>query len=194
MPKNPDASAVQAMLTQKFTSKVENQFNPRVLARAAEAVGAEMVKIVQERTSQGIGTDGKRFSARSGKYIAYKGKFISRGYKRYKGRGKNKQLVGERITSLAAAKSNNWLRRTGRMLSAVFVKKATSSQVKGGFQNNIIIAFNNKEAERIAGYHIAGAGNLPKRSFLGLSAKGTAGYAKEQRRIKEVFFKTVGIK
>ncbi len=178
---------VTESLKQSIRSQAEQAFVERLsrtkFNKAAEAVADEAIKIILERTSDGVDVDGRRFPKYSKGYEKLKGGFVKAAKKI--ARGKSRRNL--------ATKLPNWMRLTGQMLSSMTTRNARISRRGGQLFIEFDITFANKESGEIASYHNdTGAGrSRVKRRFLGLSRKGSSRYNQEQIRIQDALFKAL---
>jgi hypothetical protein len=179
---------VTESLKQNIRSQAEQAFVERLsrtkFRQAAEAVADEAIKIILERTSDGVDVDGRRFTKYSKGYEKLKGDFVkSKAAKRF--------LRGR--TRFAAKGLPNWMRATGQMLSSMTTRNERISRRGNQLLIEFDITFASKENGEIASYHNeTGAGkSRVKRRFLGLSRKGSSRYNQEQLRIQDALFKAL---
>lgn len=151
--------------------------------KAAEAVAEETLKIIFERTAQGVDVDGRRFQKYSKNYERLKGGFIKAAKKVTRGKSRRNTAV----------KLPNWMRLTGQMLSSLTTRNARLSRRGNQLFVEFDLTFTNAESGEIASYHNEqGAGrSRVRRRFLGLSRKGSSRYNQEQIRLQDALFKAL---
>jgi hypothetical protein len=178
---------VTESLKKEIRTQAEQAFVERLsrtkFRQAAEAVADETLKIIMQRTAQGVDVDGRRFPRYSKGYEKLKGGFVKAAKK--VSRGKSRRNL--------ATKLPNWMRLTGQMLSSMTTKNARLQRRGGQLLIEFDLTFTNAESGEIASYHNdTGAGKSRiKRRFLGLSRKGSAQYNQEQVRIQDALFKAL---
>lgn len=181
---------VTESLKQSIRSQAEQAFVERLsrtkFRQAAEAVADEAIKIILERTSDGVDVDGRRFPKYSKGYEKFKSGAAARN--KMNARGKSRRSLRG-----AAVKLPNWMRLSGNMLSALYAKNPRLSRRGNQLFIEFDLTFTNAEDGEIASYHNdTGAGrSRVKRRFLGLSRKGSSRYNQEQLRIQDALFKAL---
>lgn len=179
--------AVQANIATRFKIETAKKFNQAALARAARAVGSEIINLSRERAASGIDVNGKRLQPLSKSYQKWKAQFIKRGFRYVRGKRKGKSMPQ---TEFAAKGVPNYMRLSGRMFSAMQINSARATQNGTTFGFGVSVGIDEGIAPH-AKYHL-GEGRV-KRLWFGLSRKGTTSYDREQNRLKSVFKKALGL-
>ena len=158
----------------------------RAIRKAAKEAKDEALKIMWERTAEGVGTDGRRLGGYTHDYHRRKKKFL-RG-----GGGRSMSRLRSRKTDKAAKKIKDYMHLTGELekdtVGRVTAVSRSGTKIKAGFQ--LFVKARSRDKARglqsTQGRNRHASYSKKAWKFFGLSTQGSR-VKKEEDRIKRAF-------
>lgn len=164
-----------------FFANVQATITPAIIREGTRRAARAAIRVIQDRTDRGIGQDGQPFAERSSRYMAYKAGHLRK----------------TRGTRFKAKSPEDWMRFSGRLYSAMYVRsvnaRKSGSLIEGGFELDIKGDAERKKADGLITGKL-GRGNRPPRRFWGLALPGTSQRRAEDREVLRAFTDYVAVR